>query len=238
MKFIYLFPLFVCTAVCVPVTYDQRQDGEVNVIADLQNFVIIALVPKIGGNSGSILEALSSLSNRKELKTFGGKDDQDPELEPEFSEEREAPHARIDEAFVKQKPYQVDISKNKPSQRKPESPELRSSAQRRNSPPLKSDAVESPVPNVLPVKNNQYVVAADRKSRTLEDVVDINAEVSGSEEPSFIEDNDTDEEAAPVELLRKDARASGKDSGLLLLGASEQCGPDQYRDSQGICQLF
>lgn len=233
MNFVYIFPLFVCTAVCVPVTYDQRQDGEVNVIADLQNFVIIALVPKIGGNSGSILEALSSLSNRKELKNFGGgKDDQDPELEPEFAEVREAPHARIDEAFVKQKPYQVDISKNKPSQRKSE-------AQRRNSSPLKSEAaVESPVPNVLPVKNNQYVIAAARKSRTLEDAVDISAEVSGSEEPSFIEDNDTDEEAAPVELLRKDARASGKDSGLLLLGASEQCGPDQYRDSQGICQLF
>lgn len=225
---------------CVPVTYDQRQDGEVNVIADLQNFVIIALVPKIGGNSGSILEALSSLSNRKELKNFGGgRDDQDPELQPEFSEVREAPHARIDEAFVKQKPYQVDISKNKPSQRKPESPELRSSAQRRNSSPLKFEAaVESPVPDVLPVKNNQYVVAADRKSRTLETVVDISGEVSGSEEPSFIEDNDTDEKAAPVQLERKEARASGKESGLLLLGASEQCGPDQYRDSQGICQLF
>lgn len=89
--------LCVAAAAAFPATYDQRQDGDVNVRADVQNVLLIVALPQkvpLGLNSLSLLDGL--FKNAK----------------PE-SQAQQRSDLRVMEAFVEPPtPYQVEIGES------------------------------------------------------------------------------------------------------------------------------
>ncbi|XP_077296315.1 uncharacterized protein LOC143918341 isoform X2 [Arctopsyche grandis] len=226
MKSLCAFLFTIALTSAAPATYDQRQDGSVNVRADLQNFVVIAVIPKMEG--GSLL--LDNFNRRTQTIDSEQIDDQEPEKID----------ARVAEPFLEPKtPYHVDISQAKsnlaqlyPIESKSEVivPQTKSAV----SPLLVLSSDESPVPNVVAVKNNRYMT--ERDARVVE-VVNLSDNLS-------VESDSVDEETVTdvIEPLSEASNDSitrvNRDSGLTLLGAMEQCGPDLYRDHEGVCRLI
>lgn len=239
MKFLLVLAFFALAS-SAPTTYDQRQDGGVNVRADLQNLLIVAVVPKMseGGNS-LLLDVLGTAFERKHLKNANRRN-QIVESEPLDDQDAD----KGIEAFVEPKtPYQVDISEAKSNLAKLYPAEVQLSedflpqSKSAFSPVLKVSPDESPVPNVVPVKDNNYVNDLTRDARIIE-VVEIGDNLTVV--------NDKDEEKVDVpeaaeslpEFTGKNISSKNQDSGLLLLGAMEQCGPDRYRDDEGVCRFI
>lgn len=239
MKFLLVLSFFVLAS-SAPTTYDQRQEGGANVRADLQNILIVAVIPKMPEEGSSLLlNALAGL-RRKNLK---GADRRNQIVESEPLDDQEGTDKGI-EAFVEPKtPYQVDISEAKSNLAKlypaeDQSPDVYlPQSKSAFSPVLKISPDESPVPNVVPVKDNKYINDLARDSRVIE-VVEIGDNLTVIDDKD-IEKVDVPEAAEPLpEFTGKNISSKNQDSGLLLLGAMEQCGPDRYRDEEGVCKFI
>ncbi|GLV34123.1 uncharacterized protein CBL_00052 [Carabus blaptoides fortunei] len=214
------------TAQAAPaVKFDQRQEGDVNIRADLENFVIL-IIPTSNTGTAGLLDLLSkSLPGKGLLKHKHGETKRPvtgiiPTQDP-------AQH------FIESKtaPYHVDISRTRSHLAKlhpqigngevliAHSPTVALGKSRENS-VLKSDsAFEESAPR-------------SRSARTLsiQPNEDFHALVLSSD--MFVGRKFGRDKKVDNSEVR-----SGEN--LTLLGAEmDQCGPDQKRDSQGICQLI
>lgn len=211
MGVIWVAVLIMATAcLAAPaVKYDQRQEGDVNVRADLENFVIL-IIPTTNSNSLGLLDLLSKAIPSKSAlkKRVEGK-------KPAISAEEETQH------FIESKtaPYHVDISRTR-------------SHLAKLHPQLKvADKGEVLIAHSPVVSLTKTPEGPEDRSRTARNIV-INR---GDDVKALILTSDI---AVDVKKNAVDA-TERKDSGeLLLLGAElVQCGPDQKRDANGICQL-
>ena len=175
-----LLLLFTGAAVSSPVKFDQRQDGELNVRADLENFVIL-VVPTSRANLG-LLDLLSKTAPAKSLKR---------KLQPK---ERERDPDKQHFIESKTAPYHVDLTKS-------ETGELAREVQIVESTTVTGDGSPKRSRKAFVVSSGDY---AGKRSRVDQNSVG-------------------DEETEP----------KGE---LVLIGATEQCGPGMVRDHEGICR--
>lgn len=189
-----------CTVHAAPtVKYDQRQEGDVNVRADLENFVIL-IIPTSQTNSLSLLDFLSkAIPNKSALKNKRG------EIKKQSPGEEETQH------FIESKtaPYHVDISRTRTNLAKLH-PQVDN----------KGEILIAHSPVVALTKNTE------ERSRSSRNIV-INQD---DQVQALI--------LTGVDLKKTPTDKSNPKEELLLLGSElVQCGPDQKRDAQGICQL-
>lgn len=197
------------------IRYDQRQEGEFNLRADLENFVILLIPtspstpnpspsPASGSSIGNI-SLLDLLSKSIPFKSYGKrnkhvKKDGQEELN---DAETETMH------FIESKtaPYHVDITKTH-------------SHLSKLHPPASEDVLVAQSPTVSLVKSGE--VEGSRLSRA----VVITVPVETHEKKEVKKDN-----------KKKHTKDVNGDV-LKLLGAEhEQCGPGLTRDASGICRL-
>lgn len=194
------------------VKYDQRQEGDVNVRADLENFVIL-IIPTSSSNSLGLLDLLTkaipnkgALKKRAEMK------------KPIITTEEETQH------FIESKtaPYHVDISSHL--------------AKTRNHlaklhPQLKiADKGEVLIAHSPVVSLTKSPDEAEERRSSRNIVINQQDDVKALILTSDIAVDLQKPKIDPTE--RKDTAE------LLLLGSElVQCGPDQKRDANGICQI-
>ncbi|XP_018562690.1 uncharacterized protein LOC108904565 [Anoplophora glabripennis] len=193
------------------VLYDQRQQGELNVRADLKNFMILIIpTPSVpnASNTATLLDLLSkSLPSRPHLKRIK------PTLVPTPDAAEETQH------FIEAKsaPYHVDITKTKEQLAK-----LR---------PGNEEILLATSPNIALVKSGSDSPSV-RMSRSSRAYV---FTAPTEEEYTVTKTEDV------KKVVKKDGKKFMKEAPtkhtLELLGAeNEQCGPEMERDSKGICR--
>lgn len=178
------------------VKYDQRQEGDVNVRADLENFVIL-IIPTSQTNSLGLLDLLSKAIPNKSKKRADNKKQNEEETQ-HFIESKTAP-------------YHVDITRTR-SHLNRLHPQVKISENN------KGEILIAHAP-----------IKPEERQRTARNII-INQD--DKVQALILTDIDVD--------LKKKKGASKKNGEELLLLGSElvQCGPDQKRDAQGICQLI
>lgn len=194
------------------VKFDQRQEGDVNVRADLENFVIL-IIPTSGSSNLNLLELLTkSLPSKNNLKNKRGEI-----KKPVISGEEETQH------FIESKtaPYHVDISRTRAHLAKLH-PQVKLQEN--------SEVLIAHSPVVALSKNQQQSRSARNIIINQDD--DLKALILTSDIGVDVKKNDNAIDK-PEKIDRKDDSEE-----LTLLGAElVQCGPDQKRDAQGICQI-
>lgn len=195
-----------CCLAAPAVKYDQRQEGDVNVRADLENFVIL-IIPTTNTNSLGLLDLLTkAIPSKSALKK---------RTEAKKPSEEETQH------FIESKtaPYHVDISRTRSHLAKLH-PQMKLAD--------KGEVLIAHSPVVSLSKPQEEVENRARSARKF--VIN-----RGNDVKALILTSDiaVDVKKNAVEPTER------KDSGeLLLLGAElVQCGPDQKRDANGICQI-
>lgn len=195
------------------IRYDQRQEGEFNLRADLENFVILLIPtspstpnpspsPATGSNIGNI-SLLDLLSKSIPFKSYGKRNKHVKKDGQELDAETETMH------FIESKtaPYHVDISKSH-------------SQLSKLHPPASEDLLVAQSPTVSLMKNGE--IEGSRLSRA----VVITVPVEAHEKKDVKKDS-----------KKKHTKDVNGDI-LKLLGAEhEQCGPGLTRDASGICRL-
>lgn len=193
------------------VKYDQRQEGEFNVRADLENFVILLIPtspvssapPSSASSSLGLLDLLSKsiplrphhLKRNKNVK----KDGQDLK-------------GAAVESFIESKtaPYHVDIDEDN------------------NTGEVTNPAHVSLVKRNDQVQHPELNAAAARLSRAFVITVPL-------EETNHKKHDDLVKKETKKDLKKKPTKEVGE---MKLLGAeNEQCGPGLSRDDNGICRL-
>jgi len=205
--------------------YDQRQEGEWNVRADLKNFVIL-IIPKTSeaseGGEG-LLDLLTRSHSKHHHGKFGVK-----KLHPAKSNKESGAETMH---FIESKtaPYHVDITKSSShlmndeilaTQSPPVSPVNLKSIEDSNQ--LKKDSAEkstAPAALLRQLRSTRFSKAFVLTVPDEEFVL------------TKMEDN--------KKVVKKDGfkKTGEKKDEMVLLGAAEQCGPDMSRDIEGICRL-
>ncbi|XP_050304398.1 uncharacterized protein LOC126741956 [Anthonomus grandis grandis] len=194
------------------VLFDQRQEGEVNIRADLKNFVIM-IIPKSpeiadSPSSGSLLDLLSKKHNNvKRIKN-----------NQKLMNRAETMH------FIESKsaPYHVDITKS--------------------SDHLMNDeilATQSP-PISLPLKSTEEKSKSEtvKLLRQLRSAKFAKAFVLTVPEEEFVLTKMEDKKkVVKKDNVKKNKEATNSEEEMVLIGATEQCGPEMRRDSEGICRM-
>lgn len=202
--------IMVAETIAAPaVKYDQRQEGDVNVRADLENFVIL-IIPTSNSNSLGLLDLLTkAIPNKSALKKRT-----EHLKKPIISTEEDTQH------FIESKtaPYHVDISRTRSHLAKLH-PQLKIAD--------KGEVLIAHSPIVSLTKTPED--PEERRSRNI--LINKNEDVKAL---ILTSDIAVDLQKPRIEATKR------KDSGELLLLGSElvQCGPDQRRDSNGICQMI
>lgn len=225
--------IMAVTALAAPaVKFDQRQEGDVNIRADLENFVILIIPTSNTGTTG-LLDLLSkSLPGKGLLKHKHGENKRPAAVAGVIPSQDPSQH------FIESKtaPYHVDISRTRSHLAKlhpqigngevliAHSPTVALAKSRENT-VLKSDSA-------FDEAEDKSAAPRSRSARTLsiQPNEDFQALVLSSDlfvGRKFGRDKKVD----------KNEVRTGEN--LTLLGAEmDQCGPDQKRDAQGICQLI
>lgn len=221
--------IMAVTALAAPaVKFDQRQEGDVNIRADLENFVILIIPTSNTGTTG-LLDLLSkSLPGKGLLKHKHGEN------------KRPAAAAGVipSQHFIESKtaPYHVDISRTRSHLAKLH-PQIGN-----------SEVLIAHSPTVALAKSRENTVLKS-DSAFDEAAEDKSAPRSRSARTLSIQPNE-DFQALVLSSDLFVGRKFGRDKkvdntqvrsgeNLTLLGAEmDQCGPDQKRDAQGICQLI
>lgn len=201
--------------------YDQRQEGELNVRADLKNFVIL-IIPKTSEVSEDG-EGLLDLLTRSHSKHHHGK----------FGVKKIHPAKRNKESgaetmhFIESKtaPYHVDITKS-------------------SSHLLNDEILATQSPPVNPISLKTIEESKDRSEKSATPAALLRQLRSTRFSKAFVL-TVPDEEFVLTKMeddkkvVKKDGfkKPSEKKDEMVLLGAAEQCGPDMSRDTEGICRL-
>lgn len=199
------------------VKYDQRQEGDVNVRADLENFVIL-IIPTSNSNSLGLLDLLTkAMPNKGALKNKRGDN-----KKPSPSAEEETQH------FIESKtaPYHVDISRTRSNLAKLH-PALKVAEG------TKGEVLIAHSPIVALSKTEEKL--EDRRSARSARNIIINRQ---DDVQALILTSDIAVDLKKADNNIDKSESKGNKEDLLLLGSElVQCGPDQKRDVQGICQL-
>ncbi|KAG5867409.1 hypothetical protein JTB14_034390 [Gonioctena quinquepunctata] len=194
------------------VLYDQRQEGGLNVRADLDNFIIMIIPSQTlpsDGSSSSLLDFFrKSLPKRSYLKRVKHKKHQRP------STAHETMH------FIESKtsPYHVDITENKSNLESSSKDEL-----------LASSPAIALVTSDLPVLNGNH-----KRSRISRHFV-----VTVPAEEEFILTRTPEAKSGTIKRKTKKTIKETSKTELKLLGAeNEECGPGLARDSYGVCRTY
>ncbi|KAL1491956.1 hypothetical protein ABEB36_012470 [Hypothenemus hampei] len=188
------------------ILYDQRQEGDWNIRADLKNFVIL-IVPKTGQ-----VEAEEPQSPTAGLLDFFTKSHtKHPKKQIKNQSGGEALH------FIESKtaPYHVDITKS-------------SGSHLMNEEIL---ATQTP-PVVLPVSKS-VEAESNPVLRQLRSTRFNQAFVLTVPDEEFVLTKMEDKK----KVVKKDGFKKKIKEEMMLLGAVEQCGPDMFRDAEGVCRF-
>lgn len=234
MKIIYcVFVLFVGSTFGAPaVKYDQRQEGDVNIRADLENFVIL-IIPTSGSGSLGLLDILSKsipgkglLKHNKHNSHHHNQENKKPSVAPILPIQESAQH------FIESKtaPYHVDISRTRSHLAKlhPQAPQLT---------PSEVLIAHSPTISLSKSRENSVLKHDDeeshgRSARTLH-------VLPNEDFQALVVSSDLFVGRKSGRTEKKNTQKNRNGENLTLLGAEmDQCGPDQHRDAQGICQLI
>lgn len=208
---VLIMSVWSCASAAPAVKYDQRQEGDVNVRADLENFVIL-IIPTTNTNSLGLLDLLTkAIPNKNAIKNKRG--DKKP-VAAIIPNEEESQH------FIESKtaPYHVDISRTRSHLAKLH-PQVKIADTN------KGEVLIAHSPIVSLNKNEE------QQSRSTRNIVinrdnDVQALILTSDIAVDVKKND---------LEKGESKESGE---LLLLGSDlVQCAPDQKRDANGICQI-
>lgn len=221
------------------VLYDQRQEGEWNVHADLKNFIILILP-----TASTSAKPTGSPSSSDYSSLFGGPSllDFDTLISPTRSQLKRIKHKNPSSAkdysnsnnnnaaaeetkhFIEAKtaPYHVDISTTRDHLAKlhPE--------------PAQSEEIYiARSPSVALVKNTEQPILQpiQRVSRAFLLTIPSNGK-------SILTEIDQDKRAAKKDVKKKTIKEGAKDSFKLLGAENEQCGPGMARDSYGNCRPY
>lgn len=239
---IVLFAALVSAAPAVK--YDQRQEGDVNIRADLENFVIL-IIPTSGTANLGLLDILSKSLPGKGLK-HGHKNHEHKRPSGASLATPIIPSHETAQHFIESKtaPYHVDISRTRSHLAKlhPQIAQAQSNGE------------------VLIAHSPTIALSKTRENSVLKhDLEEDEDEISDKTEPIRSRSSRTlhmlpnDEFQALVvssdlfvgkktprtqkKSINREKNRNGEN--LTLLGAEmDQCGPDQKRDSLGICQLI
>lgn len=225
------------------VKYDQRQEGEVNVRADLENFVIL-IIPTSGTANLGLLDILSKSLPGKGLNKHGHKNHEHKRPSAASLATPIIPPHETAQHFIESKtaPYHVDISRTRSHLAKlhpqiahnngevliAHSPTIALSKTRENS-VLKHD-LEDDEDEI----SDKTEPIRSRSARTLHMLPNDEFQALVVSSDLFVGKKTPRTEKKSI---NREKNRNGEN--LTLLGAEmDQCGPDQKRDSLGICQLI
>lgn len=201
------------------VRFDQRQEGEFNLRADLENFVILLIptsptaAPPV--SNVSLLDLLSkSVSLRPHAK-------RNKHVKKDGHDLQEAAAETMHFIESKTAPYHVDISRARDQLAKlhPEA--------------MNGVVAESPTVSLLKEREQENRKGSSRISRAF--VITVPLETSTSSKK--VEDG-MKKDTVKKDVKRKHFKEVTSGSHLKLLGAeNEQCGPGLTRDAEGICRI-
>lgn len=205
------------------VLYDQRQEGEWNIRADLKNFVILIIPKTSEQQEPSPSSSLFDLFRRSHLKHHGKHAKHAQKASVETNEVgAETMH------FIESKsaPYHVDITKSK-------SHLMHDEILSTQTPPV-AIAVKTTDEKT---KNEPADSADAALLRQLRSTRFSKAFVLTVPDEEFVLTKMEDEKkVVKKDGLKKKFNKNAKEE-MTLLGAVEQCGPDMIRDSEGVCRL-
>lgn len=207
------------------VLYDQRQEGDVNVRADLKNFVFLIIPTRSheeNGSSAGLFDLFRSHSRRHGSHWKPGLKQASPENNEIGAETKH---------FIESKaaPYHVDISKS-------DAHLLNDEILATQTPPvalgLKTTEENSKT------NEGQHEKSTAALLRQLRSLRFSKAFVLTVPEEDFVLTKTEDEKKVVKKdgLKKKSIKKKNRDE-LTLLGAAEQCGPEMYRDVAGVCRL-
>lgn len=247
------FVCFVALSHSAPsrVKYDQRQEGDLNVRADLENFVIL-VIPTNAGASPSTLGLLDLLSkaipmrsNNKRQKTVRRPVQPTPSL---LEDSGEVDALDDTQSFIESKtaPYHVDITKSRKNLAKLH-PKTQDGGQEELLVSPNLSLIKAAEEEDAGVEHNEDGTRQGRMLRLSkgfvlsmpleveEDLVKIdNKRIEKSKDTIRTESKETKKKVGLVKGKDKPAEPKLK---LLLLGAEhdEECGPGYARDDNGVC---
>ncbi|KAJ8955170.1 hypothetical protein NQ318_009063 [Aromia moschata] len=197
------------------ILYDQRQEGEWNVRADLKNFIVLVIPTPTVSSSSSSPSLLDFLT--KSLPSKPHKKAEKPEKTDDPDAAQETMH------FIESKtaPYHVDITKTKEELAKLH--------------PKAEEVVVASSPSIALVKSTPQE-ATDRSGRARISRALVFT-VPADEE--FVVTRTEDSKTVVKKDGKKKVIKEVPWDTLKLLGAeNEQCGPGMARDSEGVCRTF
>ncbi|CAG9760632.1 unnamed protein product [Ceutorhynchus assimilis] len=187
------------------VLYDQRQEGEWNIRADLNNLVIL-VVPKTSELQETAGPTLLDFLIRSHSKH------QSKHVKNAAKSNDEA----INFLESKTAPYHVDITKS-------------------SSHLMNDEILATQTPLLALKKNNEE--KSDKETPSLRKLRSTKAFVLTVPEEDFVLTKMEDDKKVVKKDGIKKKLNNIKEGELMLIGATEQCGPDMFRDSKGVCQL-
>lgn len=206
------------------ILYDQRQEGNLNVRLDLENITVI-FVPAKKNTQLSLIDLLMKSSqllqnkNTDKQKNQLKKQTQNEYLQYKNDEPEPAHYKQLQNQFIESRsPYKVEIS----STLNQASVEISPNAQQ-NLDPSSAMYLQSP-PNI-------------RNIRSIDDT--LYATYYDQEQDFKNTNNKLNDFSKLINTLDRniDDVSNESDSDLILIGATEQCGPNSRRDSYGVCQF-
>lgn len=235
-----LLAVLVAFSFCAPsgTKYDQRQEGEWNVRADLENFVILIIptshAPGAATGTGGGLGLLDLLTKANPFRSHlkRKKHVKKPQQEQNVEEDETALDT---EQFLESKtaPYHVDITRSRNNLAKLHPQKEKSAAELL--------VARSPSIALVKTHDNKEKRAKDHAVRLSKAFI-----ITAPEDLEFLKSNNKREIKEHVVVPKKSSQdkdvekpenVDGED--LKLLGSGdEQCGPGLKRDSQGICRII
>ncbi|XP_066155975.1 uncharacterized protein [Euwallacea fornicatus] len=208
------------------ILYDQRQEGEFNIRADLKNFVIM-IIPKnsesVDTSGGGLLDLLVRAHSKHSGKHSAKKHQDGSETGGETMH------------FIESKtaPYHVDITKSSSHLRNDE-------ILATQSPPVNPTALKTVEENNQQKKlkkRSAVATTAAALMRKLRSTRLSKAFVLTVPEDDFVLSNtEDDKKVVKKDGFKKKITNKNKEE-WALVGALEQCGPGMVRDYEGICRL-
>lgn len=216
-------PLLITAVFATPlpekadVKFDQRQEGEFNLRADLENFVILLIptsptaAPPV--SNVSLLDLLSkSVSLRPHPK-------RNKHVKKDGNHLQEAAAETMHFIESKTAPYHVDISRNRDQLAKLH--------------PENGVVAESPTVSLLKEREQENRKGSSRISRAFVITVPLETSTSSKKVEDVVK-----KDTLKKDVKRKHFKEVTSGSHLKLLGAeNEQCGPGLTRDAEGICRI-
>lgn len=194
-----------------PATYDQRQDGDLNVKVDLDNFVILVARPS---SSFDVLGSMAQLFALDSKHNFAGGSGPSDEVQAVIPEAKNAAAEHHQEEEEEKQQPKEEVS-------------------------LENVSMDAGKVAGKPEEDKTLVLLqqGDKTARSLEDIVRTLRNLKGKETPVLGEQGAKEAPTKGHSGKYKFVESVEEPQSLKLVGdAVENCGPGRSRDRMGICQ--